>query len=146
MMSRGGVFALVVLTALAGRDACAQDAARTTPVAARDIARGASLVAADVRGTMDSNTVAPGWIARRAIRAGEMLRHPAVAPAPLVRRGTPIAAVLDHGALYLSLSAIALGDGHAGDRVAVRLGPNRILRGTVSGPARVALTDSPRLP
>ena len=115
-------------------------------VAARPIARGTTLSAADIR--RDSVViwsappavagVAPGWIARRLITPGQPLRPPAVAPAPLVRAGVDADVEWSTGPVRISRRGTAATDGSLGDQVWIRLGDGRRVRGTVTGSARVA--------
>ncbi len=100
------------------------------PVAARTIARGAVLTADDIafedrviaRGTTIDTTVAPGWVARRLINEGEILRAPAV-QAPL--------AVAANGRLDISYSDGTVTLSLQGRRDACRINPGeRILGAT----------------
>ena len=119
--------------------------AAQAPLAARDIARGETLAAADIvradsapadgrQPTADSSGgVAEGWVTRRAIRAGEPLRPPAVAPPPLVRAGQAVQALWRFGAVELRIRGTALSTAAEGERVAVRLETRRRVEGVAVG-------------
>lgn len=128
-------------------------------VAARRIARGTVLRAADMtiarmparvdaRGVVHADTtpVIPGWIARRVIQRGEVLRPPAVAPAPLVAAGQTVQFTYQQDGLELTLDGVAPVAGSLGDTIPVRLGARRRVTGVVAGPARVIATDLSRTP
>ncbi len=129
------------------------DSVPLVPVAARRLSRGAVLTAADI--TMaradarhhpadGAQRPEPGWVARRVVLAGEVLREPAVAPAPLVGAGQPVRYELTHEGIRLSLEGVATSAASLGERVTVRLGARRRVTGIVAGPARVVATDSSR--
>jgi flagellar basal body P-ring formation protein FlgA len=121
-------------------------------IATRALSRGTILTARDIgmahadgpRIPVSDSTVAPGWITRRAIRQGEPLRPPAVAPAPVIVRGQSVTLSVDATTLRLSLQGIALSSAAVGDRVTVRLGPKRTVQGLVTGPGQVMYSDSLR--
>ena len=128
-------------------------------VAARRIPRGTVLRAADMtiarvparvdaRGVVHADTtpVIPGWIARRVIQRGEVLRAPAVAPAPLVAAGQAVQFTYQQDGLELTLDGGAPVAGSLGDTIPVRLGARRRVTGVVAGPARVIATDLSRTP
>lgn len=128
-------------------------------VAARRIPRGTVLRAADMtiarvparvgaRGGVHADTtpVIPGWIARRVIQRGEVLRAPAVAPAPLVAAGQAVQFTYQQDGLELTLDGVAPVAGSLGDTIPVRLGARRRVTGVVAGPARVIATDLSRTP
>ncbi len=128
-------------------------------VAARRIPRGTVLRDADMtiarvparvdaRGGVHADTtpVIPGWIARRVIQRGEVLRAPAVAPAPLVAAGQAVQFTYQQDGLELTLDGVAPVAGSLGDTIPVRLGARRRVTGVVAGPARVIATDLSRTP
>jgi flagella basal body P-ring formation protein FlgA len=124
-------------------------------VAARLLTRGAVLTARDItvqrvagdgRLARRPTAVQPGWIARRIIRAGEVLRTPAVAPAPLVAAGQAVQYTVQQDGLALTLHGIAPVAGSLGDTVPVRLGARRRVTGIVAGPAHVVAIASSRIP
>jgi flagellar basal body P-ring formation protein FlgA len=117
------------------------------PTAARDLPRGHVLAAADLvwpagdAPAADGTAAGPGWIARRAVRQGEPLRTPAVAPPPLVRAGDAVEVVWRQGGMELRVRGVALGNAGAGQRVAVRVDSRRRLEGTAEAPGLVAVTQ-----
>ncbi|MCC6928923.1 MAG: flagellar basal body P-ring formation protein FlgA [Gemmatimonadaceae bacterium] len=128
-------------------------------VATRRLVRGTVLKASDiartrVRARLDANgharaeslDVTPGWIARRVIQPGEVLRAPAVAPAPLVAAGQAVRFTYQQDGLELSLDGVAPVAGALGDTIPVRLGARRLLSGIVAGPALVVAIDLSRTP
>ena len=161
-MLRGvGVAALVGALAVTGRPLHAQQdsgASRATatqpvPVATRHLARGTVLEAADMSmpgiarhngPDGEASGVAPGWVTRRLVRAGEPLRPPAVAPAPLVTAGSAVRLVVRGEAFQMSVDGVAVVAASLGDTIPVRLGAKRRVRGVVTGPAQVVAVDSPR--
>ncbi len=130
--------ALLLLALLAPLPAAAQT------FAARDIPRGTVLTAADLRVAAGGSQVQPGWIARRVIKTGEVLRPPAVAPARMVRQGQTVHVLLRHEGIALSVEGQATGGGDLGDEIVVRLGPNRRIAGVISGPGQVTARDAQR--
>jgi flagella basal body P-ring formation protein FlgA len=107
-------------------------------VAARDLPRGSVLTAGDVErrpGSAAAGAAAPGpgWVTRRVIRAGEVLREPAVAPPDVVRAGETVHVVWQRGGVQLSLRGTAARSAGAGERVAVRIGTGWRLEGVAAG-------------
>ena len=132
------------------------------PVAARALARGEVLTAADIAffadtvrevrertraagawgTTASAAPVGAGWVVRRAIAAGEPLRAPAVTPPDAVRYGQPVRVVYRESGLAITISGTAVADAPVGARVAVRVesaGRARRLEGTVLAPGLVQL-------
>ena len=105
----------------------------------------ATTVATTVATTMVTTAVTAGWITRRVVLAGEVLRPPAVAPAPLVVAGQIVQFTYVQDDLRLTLSGVATAAASLGETVDVRLGAKRRVAGIVSGPARVTATDSSRI-
>ena len=110
-----------------------------TPVAAREIARGTVLAAADITwsdsvqtrtGARDS--VQAGWVARRSFRTGEVLEAPGVSPPDLVSSGDVVNVIYTAPGVALTLRGTAIGSGAKGDEVYVRLDNRRRLRGVVA--------------
>lgn len=142
-------------------DGVAANAPATTEalVATRRLTRGTVLRASDIARTqvaprLDANgharpealDVVPGWVARRVIQPGEVLRAPAVAPAPLVAAGQAVRFTYQQDGLELSLDGVAPVAGALGDTIPVRLGARRRLTGIVAGPAHVVAIDLSRTP
>jgi flagella basal body P-ring formation protein FlgA len=128
------------------------------PVATRRHPRGTVLNESDftvARVALGESPLSPGqsrpgvgWVTRRVVAEGEVLREPAVAPAPAVAAGQPVLFVYNAGlsGLRLSLHGVARSAAALGDRVAVRLGPKRSVAGIVAGPGLVTATDSSSIP
>ncbi|GJG86563.1 hypothetical protein tb265_17440 [Gemmatimonadetes bacterium T265] len=113
----------------------------SAPRAARALARGEALAAADIDAA-PGDTLAPrlvGWTTRRVIAAGEVLRAPAVVPPAAVRAGDAVAVVWRQGGVALRLAGTAAADAALGARVAVRVDARRRLEGTVAAPGVVTL-------
>jgi flagella basal body P-ring formation protein FlgA len=124
-------------------------------VAARRLPRGAVLRAGDISlarvvaggpATRRQAAVHPGWVTRRVIQPGEVLRPPAVAPAPLVAAGQAVQFTYQHDGLALTLDGVAPVAGSLGDTIPVRLGARRRVTGVVAGPARVVALSSVQYP
>lgn len=116
------------------------------PIAARDIARGTALAPLDIRwadttlsdGSVPQGaSVAPGWVARRVIHAGEILQEPGVAMPDLVRPGDAVDVVYSTAGVAIRVRGTAIGRGVKGDEVYVRLDNRRRLRGIIAGPNTV---------
>jgi flagella basal body P-ring formation protein FlgA len=132
---------------------------RQVAVAARRLARGATLRENDIAlipaivwdlptaGDHLPDRPQPGWVTRRVIAEREVLRLPAVAPAPAVAAGQPVLLVYNGGrnGLRLSVHGIARSAAALGQPVDVRLGPKRFVAGRVAGPGLVT-ADTLRLP
>jgi flagella basal body P-ring formation protein FlgA len=128
----------------------AQSVSRGTnkvPVAARDLMRGTILSSTDIKWTdttlTDGSTpiaatgVAPGWVARRVIRAGEILQEPGVAKPDLVSAGDAVDVIYSAPGVAVRVRGTAVGRGSKGDEVYVRLDNRRRLRGIIAGPNTV---------
>ena len=132
----------------------AQQSASYIAVAARALPRGTVLTAGDIAsapapslGAVPAESpVAAGWVTRRMVRAGEALRAPAVAPAPLFAANHPVRFVVKRAGFQMSIDGVALVAASLGDTVPVRLGAKRRMTGVVSGPDEVVALDSLRNP
>ena len=122
--------------------------ARRVPVATHQIARGATLSADDIElrdstmrwvAQIDTNEVAPGWVTRRVINAGEILRAPAVEPPNVVTANQPVAVEWVDQNIRLTLRGTATRNSAIGTRVTVRLDNGRRVDGTVVGAGRVRI-------
>jgi flagella basal body P-ring formation protein FlgA len=156
-LANGAAVAAGVALCLAPAGATAQGAAAdaalphgahrvTLAVAARALARGDTLAAADValRDTVirwqwngvppDTVRPAPGWVVQRPIAAGERLRPPGVIPPPVVRAGTTVTVEYRDGPVRLRLAGIATNSAPLGAPVGVRLDPTRRLDGIAVAP------------
>ena len=139
---------LVLLSAHAGE--AQQPPMRRVAVATRMIARGVALSAGDLEfrdTTMastlgmsgDSNRVAAGWVTRRVIAAGEILRAPAVEPPTAVSANQQVAVEWSDQNIRLTLRGIATRNAPVGSRVSVRMESGRRVETTVVGAGRVRI-------
>ncbi len=117
----------------------AQAPAAAAPRAARPLARGQTLAAADIDAAGGDARRLVGWTTRRVIAAGEPLRAPAVAPPAAVRAGDAVALVYQADGLSLRLAGTAAADAPLGGRVAVRVDTRRRFEGIVTAPGVVRL-------
>lgn len=122
----------------------------TRAIATRALVRGDTLRAGDfamadslLNGRlpygMDTTTPQAGWLVQRAVAAGEWLRAPAVIPRPVVTAGQSVFVLYRHGAVQLSLQAVALNTAAVGESVSIRVGRTRRLRGIAVAPDSVRL-------
>lgn len=131
---------LALALSLLAPPALSAQAERRCPVATRTIARGAVVARADIGEGASPlcpsvpipTDSLPGHRARRLIRAGEPLRAPAIAPAPLVAEGDSVELRVVEGGVHLSLRGTVAAPALLGERVWVRLGPKRRLQGVVA--------------
>lgn len=127
----------------------AQSISRSTiriPVAARDLVRGTILSSSDIKwadttltdgSTPEAANVAPGWVARRVIRSGEILREPGVAKPDLINAGDAVDVIYSTPGVAIRLRGTAIGRGSKGDEVYVKLDNRRRLHGVIAGPNTV---------
>lgn len=120
-------------------------------VAARALQRGDTLRAEDIalvdtsivwrwsNVAPDTTRAVPGWITRRAIAAGEVLRAPAVGAAPIVSAGSRVSVIYQDGPVRILLSGIAVNNAPLGAPVGVRIDANRRLDGIAVAPNTVRL-------
>jgi flagella basal body P-ring formation protein FlgA len=83
------------------------------------------------RSTDITSEVAPGWVARRPIHTGDILRPPSVSKPDLVTTGETVDVVYADTGIKLTLKGTAIGDGKKGDEVYVRLETRKRLRAIV---------------
>jgi flagella basal body P-ring formation protein FlgA len=119
---------------------------RSMPVALHVIARGAVLTADDfeyrdttTHTSPDTNRIAAGWVTRRTINAGEILREPAVEPPTIVTANSPVELEWVDGNVRLTVRGTATRSGSLGERVTVRTELGKRVEGTVVGPGRIRL-------
>ena len=108
--------------------------------AARDMARGTVLASTDI--VADSSADAKrydGWITRRIVRQGEVLKEPAIGQRLLVATGSRVRVEAVVEGVVVSRDGIAAAAGSLGDKVRVRIDAQRAVTGTVTGPATVRL-------
>ena len=144
---------LVALIALSARMAHAQ-APATTPapgmprvaIATRTIARGTVLSASDfvmrdttLRGPSDTATAGEGWVARRLIGPGEVLRMPAVERPRVVSANQAVQLEWSDSNVTLVLRGVATRNASMGERIAVRTDTGRRVEATVVAPGRLRL-------
>jgi flagella basal body P-ring formation protein FlgA len=127
-------------------------------VAARPIARGTTLVAADVStvtkllpnapaGVIESADYALGRVALRDIAAGTTLNAHQLKAPQVVRRGQPVTLSLASGPVAVRVAGTALKDGTLGERIPVRnVNSKRVVEGVVlaDGVVEVAAVRPPR--
>lgn len=139
------------------RDA-STDSASSCFAAARPLARGITLADSDVvvraecadtashLASRISSRISPlGSITRRVIAQGEVLRSPAIAPAPCITAGQEVQLLWSGGGVHLTLRGTALARARHGDHVWVRLDARRRILGTAIAPGMVQAL-SPRNP
>jgi flagella basal body P-ring formation protein FlgA len=108
------------------------------PAAAHDLARGVELTASDILGGSDPASRI-GWITRRVIREGELLKEPAIAPAQLVRAGAEVTVRAEMGGVLVTRTGTATSSGSLGDRIRVRLDAQHTITGIVASSATVKI-------
>lgn len=119
-------------------------------IATRALAAGEALVDGDwtLRDTIivwrwntapDTTRPAAGWVTRRAIAAGEVLKSPAVVPPPVVTSGATVTAIWQDGPVRLVLSGTATNTAAIGAPVGVRIDRTRRLDGIAIAPNTVRL-------
>jgi flagella basal body P-ring formation protein FlgA len=140
------ILSFLALLSIVAAPARAQ--ARRVPVATHQIPRGATLTADDIElrdstmrsgAPIDTNDVVPGWVTRRVINAGEVLRAPAVEPPTLVTANQPVAVEWVDQNIRLTLRGTATRNAAIGTRVTVRMESGRRIDGTVVGAGRVRI-------
>ena len=87
----------------------------------------------------DSNRVAAGWVTRRVIAAGEVLRAPAVEPPTAVSANQQVAVEWSDQNVRLTMRGIATRNAPVGSRVSVRMESGRRVETTVVGAGRVRI-------
>ena len=146
------VVALTALALLTARIAAAQAPSATSAptrrvaVATRVLPRGTTLTADDFavrdtvfRGAGDTTSVAPGWVTRRTIAAGEVLRAPAVEAPAVVTANEPVQVEWADHNVVLTVRGIAGRSGAVGDRVPVRTELGKRIEATIVAPGRVRI-------
>ena len=138
--------ALIVLSAGFAHAQAPMSAPHRVAVATRTLPRGTVLSADDfawrdttLRGPSDTNTVSEGWVTRRLIGAGEVLRMPAIERPRAVLANQPVELEWRDGNVLLTLRGVATRNGALGERVSVRTGSGRRMEATVVAPGRLRL-------
>jgi flagella basal body P-ring formation protein FlgA len=122
----------------------------TLPVARRAMLSGDTVRAADIAlldttlvwhwsSAPDTNRAITGWVARRAIRVGDVLRAPAITAPPVVAAGATVSAIWQEGSLRLVLTGVATNSAAVGAPVGVRIDRVRRLDGVAIAPNTVRL-------
>jgi flagella basal body P-ring formation protein FlgA len=142
------------VTQLASRDTqqparpiAASPGARRVAVAAHALSRGEVLAADDIefrdttsaRAMSDTNQIVPGWVTRRAISAGEVLRSPAVEPPVIVGANQPVEIEWQDQNIRMIVHGTATRNASMGERVSVRTESGRRIEATVVAPGRVRI-------
>jgi len=137
---------LVALIALSAGLAHAQVATRRAAIATRTLPRGTVLGADDfvyrdttLRGPLDTNTVTAGWVTRRLIGAGEVLRVPAVERPAVVSANEPVEVEWKDRNVLLTLRGVVTRNASLGERVTVRTDLGHRIEATVVAPGRVRI-------
>jgi flagella basal body P-ring formation protein FlgA len=118
-------------------------------VATRTIPRGTALSASDfelrdttmrMRATEpDTTPVVVGWVTRRTINAGEILREPAVEAPSVVNANSPVLIEWSDGNVSLTVHGTAARNGALGERIPVRSDSGKRFEATVVAPGRVRI-------
>jgi flagellar basal body P-ring formation protein FlgA len=120
-------------------------------VATRALARGEALQPTDIAlvdtiitwrwngQSPDTTRALPGWVTRRPIMAGEVLRTPAVTPPPLIESGATVKAIWQDGPITLVINGVATNTATVGAPVGVRINRTRRLDGVAIAPNTVRL-------
>ena len=118
-------------------------------VATRTLPRGTVLSASDfeLRDTTmrmsatqpDTTPVVAGWVTRRTINAGEILREPAVEAPSVVSANSPVLIEWSDGNVSLTVHGIASRNGALGERIPVRSDLGKRFEATVVAPGRVRI-------
>lgn len=120
------------------------------PHAARDIARGSTLGAADIAAdsvvrwgapppSASREIAAAGWVAHSTILAGALLRAPAVTPPPAVHAGDTVRVIWRGASVVASARGRAAATVAPGEAVAVRLDNGQRIEGRALRPGWVLI-------
>ena len=122
----------------------------TWPVTKRVLATGDTVHADDIA-LLDTTIVWPwnsmpdttravaGWIARRPVAVGEVLRTPSIMAPPIVSAGAAVTVIWQDGSLKLVLTGVAMNTASLGAPVGVRIDRTRRLDGVAVAPNTVRL-------
>jgi flagella basal body P-ring formation protein FlgA len=131
-----------LLAATFAATAWSQGSAATGLRAARTLARGDTITSADVVPdsgiTTDPRTVI-GFVARRVIREGELLRPPAIGTPVVVRTGSIVTVWAVAGGVTIQRDGVALHDAGKGEPVRIRINTRSTLSAIVRDSANVVL-------
>lgn len=156
-LTRIAAVALFALAAL--HTAQAQAPAQRVAVASRALARDVTLTPADFGYALATDTptrttpptvpalepaaasdTLVGWMTRRVIAAGEVLRTPGVTPPQLVRSGDIVAVTYSADGVTITMRGRATRSAALGERITVRMDNQRKLEATVVAVGRVRVT------
>jgi flagella basal body P-ring formation protein FlgA len=140
-------FATLALVAAPVHAAGAQRAtSRRVAFATHALARGAVLTADDfqvrdttLRAPLDTSVVAAGWVTRRSIAAGEMLRAPAVQAPDLILANEPVEIVFKDANVRLIIRGTSTRSGALGERITVRTEEGKRIEAVVVAAGRVRI-------
>lgn len=122
----------------------------TWPVAKRAFSTGDTVRADDIalldttivwpwNSTPDTTRAVAGWIVRRPVAVGEVLRAPGIMAPPVVSAGANVTAIWQDGSLKLVLTGVAMNTASLGAPVGVRIDRTRRLDGVAIAPNTVRL-------
>lgn len=144
-----GVTTRAVTHAMAPRPEAPVEPKQRVAVATRVLARGTVLADSDfelrdttvrfVSALPDTTPVAAGWVTRRTINAGEILREPAVEAPAVINANSPVLIEWVDGSVSLTVHGVAARSGAIGDRIPVRSDMGKRFEATVVAPGRVRI-------
>ncbi len=122
----------------------------TWPVSKRAFAAGDTIRADDIalidttivwpwNSMPDTTRAVAGWVVRRPVAVGEVLRVPAIMAPPLVSAGAQVTVIWQDGSLKLVLTGVAMNTASLGAPVGVRIDRSRRLDGVAVAPNTVRL-------
>lgn len=142
----------VALSAQPSADNTARGVARVRlSVATRALQRGDTLRAEDMtvvdtsivwrwaNSSPDTTRAQVGWVTRRPIAAGEVLRYPAVGAPAIVSAGASVTMIYQDGPVRIQLTGVATNTASLGAPVSVRIDNTRRLDGIAVAPNTVRL-------
>ncbi|HEY4219248.1 MAG TPA: flagellar basal body P-ring formation chaperone FlgA [Gemmatimonadaceae bacterium] len=123
-----------------------QATSRHVAFATHALARGAVLTADDfqmrdttLRAPLDTAVVAAGWVTRRTIAAGEMLREPAVQAPDVIAANQSVEIEFKDANVLLTLRGTSTRSGALGERIPVRTEQGRRIEAVVVAAGRVRI-------
>jgi flagellar basal body P-ring formation protein FlgA len=142
-----GIGAALTLAMVPWQSSGAQQAtSRRVAFATHALARGAVLTADDfqvrdttLRAPLDTGVVAAGWVTRRTIAAGEMLREPAVQPPDVISANEPVELEFREANVRLIIRGTATRSAALGERIIVRTEQGKRIEGVVIAAGRVRI-------
>ena len=140
----------VEVTALGGMSVPRGMRRVTWPVSKRALAAGDTIRADDIalidttivwpwNSMPDTTRAVAGWVVRRPVAVGEVLRAPAIMAPPLVSAGAAVTVIWQDGSLKLVLTGVAMNTASLGAPVGVRIDRSRRLDGVAVAPNTVRL-------